>query len=93
MDSVIGQLIRVPKINRLANVLATPDSASGIFNVTGTELSPADYLAQAFHIRQHGYSLERELWQYWRDATQVGVVPFILMVYFVRNKFFQAIPS
>lgn len=80
MDAVIGELIRAPKINRLAYLFATPDSAKDILDARGLPVTPADFLDKQSAIRQHGYTHNLQLWQYWRDTTQVGVVPIIPIV-------------
>lgn len=80
MDSVIGQLIRLPKINRLAFILMTPKSAQKILEVQGTDSAPMQFVENAFRVRQEGYIIHRELWQYWRDTTQLGVAPVIPIV-------------
>ncbi|MCF8563465.1 Ger(x)C family spore germination protein [Alicyclobacillus tolerans] len=75
LDSAIAQLMRTPKINRLAYILMTPDSAQKILATQGTKAVPLDFVENAFKVRQQGFTMYRELWQYWRDTTQLGVVP------------------
>ena len=80
MDTAVAQLIRVPTINRLARVVTTPDNTQEVFGVKGTDTTPMGFLDQAFNMSEQGYVVSRELWQYWRDATQVGVVPVVPIV-------------
>ncbi|WP_307015754.1 Ger(x)C family spore germination protein [Alicyclobacillus cycloheptanicus] len=86
MDSLIAQLMRLPEVNRLALVLTTPTSAKDVLSVNGLPNTPADFIDKAFKIRQEGFVVNRELWQYWRDTTQVGVVPMIPVVTVVPNE-------
>ena len=80
MDNVIAQLMRLPKVNRLAFIVMTKKSAQTIVSTHGTEAAPMDFVQKAFMVRQQGYSINRQLWQYWRDSTQLGVVPVIPII-------------
>ncbi|WP_445819214.1 Ger(x)C family spore germination protein [Alicyclobacillus fastidiosus] len=86
MDSVVGQLIRLPKMNRLAYVFSTPDSAKDVLTVTGTNTAPMDFLDKSMTYRQRGFILRRQLWEYWRDTAQVGVVPILPTVQCVSSE-------
>ena len=86
MNSVVGQLIRLPKMNRLANVFTTPESAKDVLATTGTDAAPMDFLDKSMTYRQQGFAIRRQLWEYWRDATQVGVVPVLPMVEPVQSE-------
>ena len=85
-DSVIAQLMRLPKINRLAYILMTPTSARNILGVQGTDATPMDFVEKMFRVRQQGYGISREVWQYWRDTTQLGVVPVIPIITTVKKE-------
>lgn len=80
MNSVIGQLIRLPKINLLASVFATPETAKDVLATTGTDAAPMEFLDNAMMSHQQGYMVRKALWEYWRDTTQIGVVPVLPIV-------------
>ena len=80
MDSAVGQLMRIPRINRLSYLLVTPERAGKILATNVAEAAPMDFVDKTFKVRQQGYVIRRELWQYWRDTTQVGVLPVIPIV-------------
>lgn len=80
MDSAISQLIRLPRMNRLAYLLVTPERAKKILSTNVSDAAPMDFVDRTFKVRQQGYVIRRELWQYWRDTTQLGVLPVIPIV-------------
>lgn len=77
MDSVLGQLMRLTKINRLAYIFMTPGSAEKIMATEVSESAPLDFIEKSVAVKQHGYVVRRQLWEYWRDTTQLGVVPMM----------------
>lgn len=80
MDSVVGQLIRHPKLNRLCYAFATPESAADLFAAKPVEGAPMSFVSKQMAVRQNGYVVRKELWEYWRDATQLGVTPVLPVV-------------
>ncbi|WDL98098.1 Ger(x)C family spore germination protein [Alicyclobacillus sp. ALC3] len=77
MDSVLGQLMRLTKINRLAYIFMTPGSAEKVMATEVSESAPMNFVEKSVKVKQHGYVVRRQLWEYWRDTTQLGVVPMI----------------
>lgn len=80
MGSAIAQTIRMPKMNRLAFLCTTNDSARDVMSVKGTDTSPMEFLVKAKEVHQRGFILQKPLWQYWRDENQIGIEPVIAMV-------------
>jgi len=80
MVNSIEQLIRLPRTNHLAYVFMTPDSAKGVLAVKGTDSAPSDFLDKTMLLRQQGFVLRRELWEFWRDMAQAGVAPILPIV-------------
>ena len=80
MGSAISQFMRLPRMNRLAYLLVTPERAKKILSTNVSDAAPMDFVDRTFKVRQQGYVIRRELWQYWRDTTQLGVVPVIPIV-------------
>jgi len=84
--SVIEQLIRLPKLNHLAYIFMTPDSAKDVLTVQGMDSAPSDFLNKTMLVRQHGFVLRRKLWEFWRDMTQIGIVPILPIVRTVSSE-------
>lgn len=77
MDAVVAQLIRHQTLNLLTFVYVARDSAKTFLKTEPSAGSPVGTLYRLMSIRQRGYAERMRLWEYWRDATQIGVSPML----------------
>lgn len=80
MSSLQLQLIRQPKVNQLAFALVSNGSAQAILQTPTPEVTPSDYVDKLLRVRQRGYVVRRELWEFWRDTTQIGAIAVLPVI-------------